>query len=72
MDMYRNYDEDKLMDSDSYGDHVHAMTSEGLHSKAEIADELAVRDDRIKELETALVKIRASANFAVGHVDGDV
>jgi hypothetical protein len=33
------------------------MTSEGLHSKAEIAAELAVRDDRIKELDDVLGKL---------------
>src|SRR4051794_24358643 len=34
-----------------YSRHVAAMTAEGLHSKADIAGELAFRDWRIKELE---------------------
>ena len=37
-----------------YMDHVMAMTTEELHSKADIASELAHRDIRIDELEQAL------------------
>lgn len=37
-----------------YMAHVQAMTAEGLHSKADIAAELAVRDIRIRDLEAAL------------------
>jgi len=37
-----------------YMDHVMAMTTEELHSKADIASELAHRDIRIAELEQAL------------------
>lgn len=33
-----------------YSRHVSAMTSEGLHSKADIAEQLAWRDKRIEEL----------------------
>lgn len=33
-----------------YSDHVSAMTREGLHSKTDIADELAVRDAQIDYL----------------------
>ena len=34
-----------------YGKHLMAMTSEGLHSKSDIAAELAWRDFQIQELE---------------------
>ncbi len=34
--------------------HMMAMTGEGLHSKGDIAAELAWRDKRVAELETAL------------------
>ena len=36
--------------------HMMAMTGEGLHSKADIAAELAFRDKRIEELEEALAR----------------
>jgi len=42
---------DEGTESDFYIVHVSAMTGEGLHSKAEIAAELAYRDQRIAELE---------------------
>ena len=38
-----------------YTDHVMAMTSEGLHSKSDIACELAYRDKIIKKLRDALM-----------------
>ena len=41
-------------ESDFYIQHVMAMTGEKLHSKAEIAAELAYRDQRIAELEAQL------------------
>jgi hypothetical protein len=37
-----------------YCQHVSAMTSEGLHSKSDIAMQLAWRDKRIAELEEQL------------------
>ena len=37
-----------------YFQHMMAMTSEDLHSKSAIAEELAYRDKRIAELEAAL------------------
>ena len=37
-----------------YGIHIHAMTAEGLHSKSDIAAELAFRDHRIADLEQSL------------------
>jgi len=39
-----------------YGKHLMAMTSEGLHSKSDIAAELAWRDFQIQELEKQNVK----------------
>ena len=39
---------------DYYLKHIEAMTEEKLHSKADIAAELAIRDRKIKELEKAL------------------
>lgn len=37
-----------------YSKHVAAMTEEGLHSKSDIAAELAIRDIRIGQLLTAI------------------
>lgn len=49
--VYRQYDEEEVLYSNEYAKHVSAMTGEQLHSKSEIAAELASRDIRIKELE---------------------
>lgn len=51
MKKYRTYNEDTVLYSSDYAEHVSAMTGEKLHSKSEIAMELAWRDIRIKELE---------------------
>ena len=40
-----------IQNLDTYCDHIGAMTREGLHSKSDIAAELAWRDQRIAELE---------------------
>lgn len=48
---YRKFDREELFDNELYSVHVHAMTSEKLHSKSDIAAELAWRDKRIVELE---------------------
>lgn len=40
-----------------YSRHISAMTSEGLHSKSDIAAELAWRDARIAELEARTVNL---------------
>jgi len=42
---YRNYDE---IDLDILDTHIQAMTAEKLHGKAEIARELAWRDEQLK------------------------
>jgi hypothetical protein len=51
MSEYRNYGDDFIIESNNYGKHVSAMTGEQLHSKSDIAAELAYRDDRIEQLE---------------------
>ena len=55
--IYRQYTDDQLMLSDNYGKHVSAMTGEALHSKSDIAAELAIRDDEIAELKAQLVEV---------------
>lgn len=56
---YRKYTEQWLWESqNTYDDHVSAMTAEGLHSKAEIAAELAWRDALIEDAER-----RANTSF---------
>ena len=50
-----------------YIKHVLAMTAEGLHSKSDIAAELAHRDLRIQQLEAVLISTRDYlAKHAVG------
>ncbi|MGM7756550.1 hypothetical protein, partial [Yersinia enterocolitica] len=39
-----------MMGTNHYGVHIHAMTTEDLHSKSGIAVELAWRDLRIEQL----------------------
>jgi len=46
-----------------YVRHVSAMTSEGLHSKAAIAAELAYRDEQIEMLRKRLAIIWADSNY---------
>jgi hypothetical protein len=41
-----------------YCRHVSAMTTEGLHSKADIAEQLAWRDKRIAELEQEIAELK--------------
>lgn len=54
MAKYRNHDRRKVLLSKQYGEHVYAMTSEKLHNKGEIAEELAARDITISLLIEAL------------------
>jgi len=58
--LYGHYD--GLMDYDTYPEHVMAMTAEGLHSKSEIAAELAYRDQRIAELEQEVEELREAVD----------
>ena len=52
---YRQHASVGVLRNDTYYKHVCAMTDEKLRDKSEIAEELAVRDMRIKELEAKLV-----------------
>ncbi|HFQ5986582.1 TPA: hypothetical protein ACHR7L_004902 [Yersinia enterocolitica] len=45
---------ESVMGTNHYGVHIHAMTAENLHSKSDIAVELAWRDLRIEQLITQL------------------
>lgn len=59
MTKYRNHDERTVLLSQQYGEHVSAMTTEELHGKAEIAEELAARDIEIARLRKGLGAARA-------------
>lgn len=54
-------DRDLLAMASTYAFHVHAMTKFGLFGKSAIAAELAYRDQRIAELESA--ELRATAGI---------
>ena len=47
----KHYAERDICEQKYYADHVSAMTGEGLHSKSDIAAELAHRDEVIDNLE---------------------
>lgn len=51
---YRNHTPRDVLLSPRYAKHISAMTGEDLHSKAEIAEELAWRDIQIDQLQAAL------------------
>ena len=51
---YRQHASVGVLRNDTYYKHVCAMTDEKLRDKSEIAEELAVRDMRIKELQAQL------------------
>ena len=63
---------DPIKQGNYYTDHIMAITAEGLHSKADIAKELAYRDMRIVELEGMLrkkldlIKCGIAANYGSG------
>lgn len=57
--IYRQYTDDQLMLSDNYGKHVSAMTGEALHSKSDIAAELAIRDDENAELKAQVEQLQS-------------
>lgn len=63
--MSNQYAERDIMALDEQGGHywrhVNAMTAEGLHSKSDIAAELAWRDTRIAELERIAAQFKAAA-----------
>lgn len=68
---YRAHDSLAVLKNPLYGRHVQAMTAEELHSKAEIAEELAARDMRIAELTADLEReeIRLAACGVVAMAD---
>ena len=69
--LYRKFDEDKVGYSDEYINHVSAMTSETLHSKAEIALELAGRDLIINELCDLLEEARKKVGLVMIYPEND-
>lgn len=54
--------------SEHYAKHVFAMTAEGLHSKSDIAAELAYRDAEIDRLTQELANSRAVLGVAGEHI----
>lgn len=54
---YRQHDEEAVLYSDEYVQHVSAMTAEKLHGKSEIAEELAFRDLQIKQLTAQVAEL---------------
>lgn len=60
MSEYRKHTEGPRALEPYYCRHVSAMTTEHLNAKSEIAEELAVRDKRIAELEGALRNVNAT------------
>ena len=65
---YAERDPEQLdKDGGYYFRHVMAMTSEKLHSKADIAAELAFRDKRIADLEEEIKDLELELNNAQTH-----
>lgn len=58
-ELYTQRDASEL--GEHYIRHIHAMTVEGLHSKSDIAAELAWRDQQIELLTAQLDALRADA-----------
>ena len=52
-----------IAQGEEYVKHVSAMTGEGLHSKSDIAAELAHRDIEIKSLRKALISCQKQFDF---------
>lgn len=51
------------LDCDNYADHVMAMTGEKLHSKSEIAAELAYRDTEIATLQARIAELEEAQRW---------
>ena len=77
---YKLYAERDIMQLDKAGNyyckHIMAMTAEGLHSKSDIAAELAYRDSVIAELEGQLANrepfvVRLPADWCFTQEDND-
>lgn len=62
MNKYRNYSEEWLENSNAYGEHVSAMTGEKLHSKSDIAAELAWRDDQLAKANERVAELDKKNN----------
>jgi predicted nucleic acid-binding protein len=58
----------EVLESADYGKHVSAMTTEDLHSKAAIAEELAWRDIQITRLTAQNEMLVAALEKAAVHV----
>ena len=52
--LYNHIEDEDTIYSDQYAAHVNAMTAEDLHSKSDIACELAARDIEIETLKAQL------------------
>lgn len=59
---YRQHASMDVLPCSDYFKHVSAMTAENLNGKAEIAEELAVRDMHIKDLEAQLASMTKERN----------
>ena len=68
MSSKQHYAQRDICEQKYYTQHVHAMTNEKLHSKSNIAAELAHRDEYISMLEEALTDVTdgESAHDLVG------
>lgn len=66
---YRQHASVGVLRNDTYYKHVCAMTDEKLRDKSEIAEELAVRDMRIKELEAKLAAMMQERDMYKASVD---
>lgn len=59
----KNYAQRDIENQEFYIHHVAAMTEEDLHSKSDIAAELAHRDAKIKRLHEALTEVLHSESY---------
>ena len=68
--IYRQFDENhECYMSDEYAAHTDRMTREELHSKSDIAMELAFRDIRIAEQEAQIAALESRVDFLMeGHL----
>lgn len=66
MSKYRNYSKDWLYSSKAFGEHVSAMTREKLHSKSDIAAELAWRDDQIAKANERVKELSEALEWSLG------
>ena len=62
MELYRQHEQTEYFIDDFAAPHFDAMTKEGLHRKAEIAEELGYRDMQIIELREQIEAMHNSWN----------